>query len=432
MTSLAPNPIEIRLKKIERMWQQFTALPDARVCRWLVEEEEVKMVTGFVEIAMSEDSSHKDLFFDFDAPFYSINDYSKDLIASLYEMCQADAEVLKAEDLEIVWQPKSIAPTERNKAKYFLINFDDFSKQLSLLPNSLTVAFLAPDGGADQNFEKWLFEAVEAGIPPNLRIMLLDLKGVNWYEKLAKHHSNIVKTYEPDLDMYAAMKQLSAASATNADDPGVKFSQAFLELSQAASKNNLERMEQLQHLPLTIARQNNWKHLEVAVYMLCGSSFFAVKKIKECLPYYDQAIATAKTATEQGNPAGQQLWAQALICKGSAFVLEKDFKQAQAAYSEATEVANQPESVFIQIEAYRMEGYCATQNGDKQRAYDAYTLGLDLGERSIDPKNREQSTLPLIAKSLLDLTYQMGKKVEYYNLSERCDGLFGKNWQKKM
>ncbi len=433
MTTLSSNPISVRVKKLELLWAQFSAKPNARIARWLVSEDEVRMITGFVELMSHEDNTHKDIFFEFELPFVSLSEYSPILVNYLAAILDADEEVLRAEDLAMNWKPTELEANTKNKALHFISNFTTFTEQLTLLPNSLVVAFLTPPA-FDAQFDKWLKQAIEAGIPNNIRFMLIDLKGQNWFDKLAKEHPDTIVTLQPDLDMSSAMQQLAAQAAAQSgstNEPSHRYTQAFLELSEAVGKQDLRNIELKRHLPQQIAREQNWAHLEVAVLALTAGSYFGLQKFKEALPYYDEAIYCARRSVEMGEATGVPLTVQMLMSKAVVYVASKDFKMAVPLYSEAAKLAEISSDYILTMEAYRMEGYCLGQIGKKAKALIANMNALEASEQ-LNEHTRINSTLPYTAAAIIKLTYDLGKKDEYNHYNHKFNTLFGAGWEKKL
>jgi hypothetical protein len=221
---------------------------------------------------------------------------------------------------------------------------------------------------------------------------------------------------------------IQMASAGDPANPGVKFRKAFVALSQAATKKDIPRFEQLAIEPLGIAREQGWKHLEVAVYALKASTLISVNNCKEALAVYEDARRIAQSAADQGDPTGQILALQMLLSKGSTGIAMQDFKLAAEQYRLAGDKAEEAADPFQLMEARRMQGYCQEQLRDKPAAWAAYHLSLDAGEK-LDEAMRMNSTLPYVAKALLVLANTQAKKEEYFALESRLNTMLGTGWQ---
>ncbi|MCB0522705.1 MAG: hypothetical protein H6577_13815 [Lewinellaceae bacterium] len=429
MSSEPPNPIQQRLYRLQQSWFQFTAYPDAKLCRWMLHEDEVRMLYGFVDTTIQEDSDVPDLIYTLQADFTDLQTYSESLVEELFHLMESDREAMAEEGLAVDWQPAPPAQqpyNRRNEAIHFLGNFANFAQALEA--NTNIVAFLDPPDKST-GFEKWLFDAIEAGIPDNIKLMVYEVETSNFFERLASKYLQQVISLKPDLDMPSAIRQLAAAG--NPSDPGVQFRRAFVDLSQAAAKKDIAAVRKLQSAPLAIAREQNWPHLEVAVHSVSASAFLGINDFPEALRCYDTALLVSKQAQAQGNEMGATLAVQSLFNKGSICIAKKDYTTAAGHYQEAALLAETAGDHFQAMEGRRMEGFCLLQSGNRNGAYEAGISGLGFAEQ-LDEQTRHHSTLPYLGQMLVDLAYKMGRKQDYYELGEKMNHLAGPGWEKQI
>lgn len=420
-----PNPIMHRLNRLESLWRQFMTRPEARICRWLISEDEMRMIYGFVEYSYTTESEVDESIINFQTAFTSKQSYSKDLVQDLWRLCQQDQPEMAENDLILSWKPREFSPYEKNAAAGFLSNFAEFGQQLKA--QSIAVAFLDPNDKI-KDFEKWLGDALQAGIPDTMRIMVIDLEQYSFFENLSKLFPEKITTLQPKLDMMGAMKQL--ASAGNPTDPAVQFRRAFLDLSQAVSKLDIDLVKKAMNSPLQIATENNWPHLQASVYALAASAYSGNKRYDEALQQYQQSQQIGITMLAKGDALGATIAMQALFHKGAMFVAKKDFQTGAKTYGEAAIMAQHTGDPSFIMEARRMQCFCSTHAGDGQNAWTVGWQGLDAAEK-IDPAVRANSTLPFLGKSLLDLANRLGKKAEYPVLLEKMQALAGTDWEKR-
>ena len=67
------------------LWQQFLTLPNARVCRWLIEEDETAIIDTFINI---ESEDNKDFIFELNTPFSKPDTYGQLLSDELSELIE--------------------------------------------------------------------------------------------------------------------------------------------------------------------------------------------------------------------------------------------------------------------------------------------------------------------------------------------------------
>lgn len=426
MSSEPPNPIELRLAQLQSIWSQFIDQADARICRWMLRHDEVQMLYGFVESTYSEESEIQAGILNFQTIFPSLAQYSVALTADLQTMIEQDGEALAENGIDIDWRPE--APDwqdERNPARYFLRNLAEFARRWP--SEGLIVAFLDP-AEYHKDLEKWLFSALETGIDPRLRLMIADYEGFNLYERIAAKYPQQVKTYTPNLDMPAAVRQLAAKG--NPADPGVQFRKAFIELSEAASRQKTDDCLRLREAPIAIAREQGWPHLEIAVHALVGSAFLNAQRYPDAMQTFDHARLLAESAEKQGNPLGATLKGQMLMNLGSTAVAQRDLKGAIGWYRAAAESAEQLKEHFNALEARRMEGFCLQHTGQTDDAWKANLAGLQAAEQ-LDDNTRGNSSLPWLGQALLDLAYRLGRKSDHAQLTQKLNTL-SPGWEQKL
>jgi len=409
-SSPSSNAITQRLEKMNQLWERFRGLPKARVCRWLVQEDEKQMINCFIESSYLENSSAADLFIPFYTSCSNAALYSHELIQELEEKINADREALEQEGMFISWEPSTY---------HFISDFHSFSQHVASA--EMVVAVLLP-GIITRPFIKWLTCILEDGMPENIRLLIIETHGETKLDELAEAYSELIKTASLDLDMPTAMQQL--ASAGDPADPGVKFRKAFLELSQAASSKDIAAVKKLEAAPLLIAREQGWIPMEIAVHSLVASAFIGAMQFNEAIKKYDISFALA---TKIASP----LAIQSLFNKGSVHIALKNYKDAGGCFEKAAQLSQEAGDHFQLMEARRMHGFCLVKCGEWEHAFEVEKQALEAAEQ-LEESVRHNSTLPYLGQSLLELSYRNGDKEEYLLLEEKINSLAGANWQSKL
>lgn len=426
-SSPAANPITQRIDTMINLWQKFRDQPEARVCRWVITPDEKQMMEAFLETTYQVQNPLPDLFFPFYTPFANLPGYSNALVAELHQNLESDREALEAAGIQISWQPEPTGEGEEDEA-YFLRNLSQFASQYPLPQAGVLVAVLMPAGMGKQ-YGKWLVKAVRAGIPNNLRLLVLDQAGAEVLGVFADKFPKKVISSCLDLDMPNAIRQL--ASAGNPADPGVKFRKAFLDLAQAASSKDLAAVQRLEIAPLSIAREQGWAPMEIAVHSLVASAYIGLNKLPEAVGHYDLALQLAKKAYSTGEKSALTLAIQCLSNKGSVLISGKSYSEAANAFGSAAALAQEAGDQFQVMEAKRMHGFCLEKSGDPASAFQVEKEGLAAAEQ-IDESLRKNSTLPYLGQSLLELAYRLGYKDAYAAIEKQMTTLAGPDWQDKL
>lgn len=420
------NAITQRLAKLSQLWEHFRSMPEARVCRWLIQPDEKNMVDAFLETTYQEDNSATDFFLPFYTGFDHPEDYSGQLVEELNQSIEADKDNLAEQGIHLTWAAEQPKEGQELTTANFLRQLELFAEQVPAA--ELIVAVLLPIA-ANRKFGKWIYQTAKLSIPANLRLLVLDQVGEEVLMKAAGKLPARIHSYQLDLDMPDAMRQL--ASTGDPADPGVKFRKAYLELSQAAANKNLAEVQRLEVSPLVIAREQGWVPMEIAVHSLVASAYIGLNQLSNALQRYDQAYGLAKKARAAGEGVGLTLAVQCLFNKGSVFIVQKAFKEAASAFALAATHAQEANDNFQVMEAKRMHGYCLEKCSQWEEAFRVEKEALAAAEL-LDENSRLNSTLPYLGQALLDLAYQMGYKAEYLQLEDKLNALAGPSWQSKL
>jgi len=84
----AANPITVRLERLYAQWLDFVDDPPARVLRWLIRDDEYRMIETFVALESSEGGRTMDLFVRVTAPFERMASHALELRNELLQTCR--------------------------------------------------------------------------------------------------------------------------------------------------------------------------------------------------------------------------------------------------------------------------------------------------------------------------------------------------------
>lgn len=417
------NAVTQRLEKVAALWQEFSSHNTYKVCRWLVEPDEEDMLLAFVKVENANEAQTNDLFVRFRAPFLSSETYTQGLMNNLISEWDAYRKYLQPKGM-----PTSAPPKDAHayKPAVFLNQLDAFSRQFPEF-KGLSVAFLSPDEIQDESlWEKWLSAALSSEIPPGVRIMLLDRCKQPIFDGLASSFPQLVCTIRPQLDMEATMREL--ASTGDPKHPGVQYRKLFVELTQHASKGNLQEMKRIGEAAVSIAFREQWMYLQVAAYMAMANGYMGSKKEKEAIEAYDMAIQIAEPAWKGGDELGGKLLAQTLLCKGAVLLGARDYPGAGELFLNATKPANAVKDDMLEMEAWRLAGLCQDLTGAHKEAWAFCLNALDAGSR-VDAAARRYSTLPYLGKAMLRLAEKRGLYQDEQMVRTKMTDWCGADWQ---
>ncbi len=422
------NPITDRIKVITKHWTTFAKDPDARICRWKVESDEVRMIEAFIKRESANEAETDDYFLSFRPPFDHYDDYA----ILLNAVIQEEIEVLQKQFNEEVFKTPASNSTGfkiKNAPSYFLNQLSDLRTGFLDFPGHL-VAVLLPGEIADtKGYLKWLEQVIKNEIPDNVRFLVIDLDTAPFYQALAEKYPRLIHTIEPNLDMDGAMKEL--ASAGDPRDPGVKFRKLLVEMSQHAAKGRIKEMERTGEAAIAVATQQGWQELQTNTYFLMASGYLRTGDKEKSIATYDKAALIAATGWQDGDDLCAKLLVQILLCKGSVFFGEKDYEMAREIYTNAIAPADDVKFHMGHLEARRMIATCYDFENEKKEAWKTYMEALDIGEH-IDAEFRSSSTLPYVGAALVRIADDDGKDKVVKEIEEKMEELCGADWKKKV
>lgn len=439
MSRLDPNmALAQRYEMLVEKWLTFGKHTNARLCRWHIEQDELQMIEQFVDAESGYQGRTPELFFKLTTPFLVADDFGYQLIEELVLQLRNYQELSPNSGFELNWHP-STPEQEPEGHQYFLRNFAAFAASLDF--DDAFVAYLCPSEiDSITSWVLWLEKLMETNISDSIRIMFVDIKNgqTEAFEKSQEKYPDLMYSICPELDMTGAMKEV--ASAGDPNHPGVQFQLAFIDLSEAAGKGQVKRIEELGKKCMNIARQEDWPHLQVAVFFTMGATLMGKQSYDKALDAYDQASRIAENMYQTQREAGAQLFIQALFARASLYFSTdekiRDLDRAYSDYKKAIEVVDQlpeddPARPYHGMEAWRMMGTCKEELKDYHEAQRCYQNALTQG--SIMPVElRRQSTLSYTGAALVRINPRIGNYEQEMNIRNRMNELIGEDWENKV
>ena len=454
------NAITRRIDQLQIMWEQFRAIPTARYCCWLVPQDALTMIDTFYQVNADESSSTPDIFLRFETPFINAKSYGKALSEELSALVEDDRVALAEDDIFIEWQTTHTEDAN-NVAVGFLRNFFHFAESLDI--DDRVVAFISPSSIANAGaWEKWWTDVLSLSLPEKINFMVCDTEGSEVFQKMAKKYPDKFILFRPKLEMANAIRELMVEYGDQ-DDNCTHFRKAFFELTQVVPSKDATEIQQRAKTALALARQIGYPHLEITVLCTAATGFNLASKPVAANTAYDEALKIADAQKGKplikefpemkvdlpGGDIFEQLAVQVLFFKASGFIAATppQYEQALAAYQQAEErlilmtadkkMTEQMDWTnggipnFHRLEALRMTGYCNEKLGRRQQALKIYAKAVTLAE-AMSPEMRQNTMLPFIGQSMLDICQSQAMKQEYWTVSEKMNILLGKGWEQSL
>jgi len=420
------NAIEKRIDELTDIWNEFAQNPETRALRWLLVADEARMIDLFLEMQNEEISDIPDLFIRFEAPFENPAHYGFILRQALCDQYEESREDIGQEGLATDWtcplpQPGDL-PTFINSCR-------SFGEHYSELMENLVVA-LIPETVADASaWEQWLLDLVNAELPPNLKIMVVDFLDSPALERLAQEAEERVQSVAPALDMPGAMEEL--VRDVPGHGPGHTFRRLFVALTNAAEAGALNKCQKAADSALAIATKEKWPQMQVVIHMALGGAFIGAGKFDDALASYQKSEQIAVAANEAEDPAAPKLMLQSKMAQGSALIGQSRYADAAAVYESAAALAENQQDHFMILENWRMAAYCQEKLEQIDRSWDAGQLAIQAAEK-MDDDLRANSTLPYVGQGLLRIAEKRDDSKGAEMVEQRMVALIGPDWKAKL
>lgn len=420
MSKQPSNPVIQRLEKLEGLWNEFSILPNARILRWVVDEDSLQMIQTLIDLQSESIGTVPDLFVEFKVNFEEPHEYAGQLIDNLKAQYEGSREQMQADGFQTNWvcpacsDPPTIAE---------LINvLSSFHTCCPPASEHLAVVLWPEKSQMPGPWESWLTELAAQKIPPVVRFMVVDRKRFVALERLSRTQPERVVSIDPELDMSAAYEQIVAAAPGNG--PGHDFRRYFVALTNAAGAGDVAKAEATAKKAVAIATQEQWPHLAATAWMALGAAYFAAGNL-------DQTIASYKTANAAiagvDDDPSKNLEIPARMAEGSALIAAGRFAEAAAVFGNAAVIAAAKNDTTSELECWRIAGWCHETDGKPLPGWDCGEKALDAGAR-LDEAARSTSTLPYVGQMMVRLADKGTHRSRKSAVQDRMVELLGPEW----
>lgn len=425
------NPIQQRIELICEKWEEAKKYTAARIVLMRCQPDETDMVDTFYTYMIGVDTPILDIAFHFDSVCNDQKEFSNSLLLELEEIMDIWNNSEKDSRIDYVpihWQPDRTLEKDKNPAAMFVHNFNALAKEMALPEELFTVAiFKASSSGKD--IIPWLKAATEASISPAVKFLIHDTIAKPFYDDLVLASGPALTTIPLNLNMPKAMEQVAAMGDPN--DPATGYRVAFMKMMNEMSAGNENKAEESGHECIKIATQHigkdpYWITQVIVIYIALANDKIRYKNKEATLDYANKAVetATASKAYFEDN-ISSQLFAQAIMFRGSVLFIHEKSREAYTDFSAAFELYSSQGNTPLAIEACRMAGESAIKSGQKENASKLLTAGTRLGYKM----NAETAAATTYA-GILDLLLQTNY-IAFISLDELdkiARPIYGPDW----
>jgi hypothetical protein len=420
------NAVERRLELLHGQWTEFAQLPEARLLRWVVEPDEVRMVETFLEKEGDDRIGEcPDLFLRLREPFDEPARYGYALREALLRLVEESRAGLEEEGLSGWKCPR--AKEGGTGVEDFLAACDSLRSYYESLCEHLVVVLMPVRGGDADAWLKWLGSAVEKAASAHVRLVVLDDAATRVLEPLAQALPERVVTMPAKLRMDRALEELSR-EAGNLDTPGGRFRELFVRMGNAAAKGNVEAVERLGAQAVAVASGQGLYSLAVAAHFVMGGARLGAGRLLEALAHYHRAEASAGEAERAGEPQGPRLRLKSRMAQGAALVTARKFSEAAGLYEETVPLAHELKDARMELECWRMASWCREVEKQVERAWAHGQQAWKVGQ-AMDTATREASTLPYVGEALVRLSHERQGERAARAMELEVELMLGKDWR---
>lgn len=420
------NAVERRLDVLHDQWTEFAQLPEARLLRWVVEPDEVRMVEAFLAKEADERLGEcPDLFLRLEEPFDEPTRYGHALRAVLLRLEEESRTGLAGEGL-----PGWLCPDVRaglSDEETFLAACESLWLHVEPMCEHLVLVLMPSRGTDARAWREWLRRTVLQAKAPHVRLVVLDDARTLALESLAQALPERVVTIPARLDMGRALEELSR-EAGHVDTPGGRFRELFVRMGTAATRGEVGKVETLGAQAVAVAAEHGLHALEVTARFVMGGALLGAQRPADALAHYQRAEAAAGKAASAGGPEGPLLRLKSRMAQGAARVMAQEYALAGALYEETVPLAQEVKDARLELECWRMAGWCWETQKEAERALALGQRAWEVG-RALDAQTRATSTLPYVAEALVRLSHERRGPGAARAMEREIESVLGPDWR---
>jgi hypothetical protein len=421
-----PNPIEQRLALIEEEWFSFSEDPNARMARWRMDGDGIKMVEVFLESQTVEGSAVTDFFMRLFLPFSDPARHGLELREGFIAEIAAAADEMREAGVDPAWPVPPVDPALDDIGQ-LLTCVHAFSRHYGDITRRVVVVLMQSEIAHPALWVAWL-ERLLQRLPEHVRFMVFDTQQAPLLDELAHRYPVQVRTLAPELDMPGAMDALVRQVGGSA--PADVYRRMFVGMSTAAQRGNIGGALALAASAIAVAGKQDWIQQVSVVHMACGSLLLGAGRIDDALSAFRAGGAAAAESAARGDPGSDKVVAHSKLAEGNALLQSEDYEAAAAAYEEAVaavEAQSVPDTLLL-IESRRMAAHCRERAARPDLAWTHLGAALQAGE-GIEADQRNSTTLPYAAQALLRLASHPAASSQYAIIEQRVVQLLGPEWR---
>lgn len=399
------NAIAERFDRLADQWNVFAQDGQAKLLRWLVRDDEIKTAEAFCSGQKEGAFGIPDLFMVLESPFRDIAAYTPALLDEFAAQVEAARPAFAEAGLPDTWAMPT-AGLDPHQPSTLLRACAGFRQFCDGLAENLAVILIPEALDKPDQWQRWLYEILKAGVPAGVRFAVLDRRAQPALAELARAAGGLVKSVEADLDMPGAI--LALASENLHQGPGAIFRKRLMELANLLDSGDLGAIKAQAQAALAIARKEAWHDQQCVVWTMLAGACHGAGQGGEAIRCYQAVVQAAEQAVAQKHPAGYKLMANGFVGEAGVHLVEQRPEEAARVYQRAAQAAEQADDAFLAMECWRMTAQCWHDAGQADPAWRCAWAALKPAE-TVAPDLLPKTTFPYLAK----LLGQLVRRQEY-------------------
>ncbi|MCD4665532.1 MAG: hypothetical protein K8R68_09680 [Bacteroidales bacterium] len=425
------NPIYRKIQQLCDFWESETEKnPKYKLARWLMLPDDVDLLVGLLKLESTPHGQLPEVFVVMMTPFESREKFSYHLVKDWIYMYEMEKE--KSSDGSYTWDHEEFKDKlkeldKTHNADILLLEMlKSFKQHIDDEERDLVLGIIPQNISSFPAYNFWLNNIIRSEIyPEGVKVLVLDHTGKAFLNDICNNNEKITITLEPgDMDLNGAKRDI--ATQGNPNDPQVKMRKIMFEMSDAAAKNDTNKLYTLGDELIKIGQHSGQKSFFASVFLIYSGFLMQYKETEKIDELLDRAIKIAKSALP-GQTDCIPVLIQLYGFKAANYALVQESEKTIEWYKIQAEFCIEHELPVMAIGAYKNAIVVAEKNKLYEEYEDCSKAGYNLG---VDMKNEEleHSEYGFLAFHYYKILQDEYEK-EAIQIKERMTEIFGPDWE---
>jgi hypothetical protein len=407
------NPIAELITRIQNKWtKEASPFPEYKVVRWLIKPEQARLYEGFLRLESTEYGTIPEVLITMLTPFENKETYVSALMHEWDKAYNEDVNTQKKleEKGKARWTPDSMIENIRGNNhnnshnKYDEFNIDGLLKMLSHFKQTMIgddmglVIALFPHSIQDMGaMNLWLNQLVKMPFPENIRFMIFDHAGENYFKYALKNNPDKIKTLICELDLDGAISKI--AKMGNPNSPEVKLRECILEMGKGVQSKNKHHVHIWGQKALDATQKSGSASMYATAHILYAGMLFNFRQYEKIDLLLEDGLPIAEKGLQTEEAASRPLVVQYYGFKAASKQLQGRYRDALFAYEQQASKAVEFHLTGLALTPLR-QAYDLSKKHQPERYDELITKAFAVG-KSLEKEEQLNSSFPVIALDYL-------------------------------